>query len=125
MARRPLPLVTLVTTLTLTLTHAHAADGGVDLTGDWAMPEREAVVRFSQADGGWTGVIVATPRAAEKGLTLFRDLREVKAGELEGTLVMPENGSSHGAKVRLEGERLKAKVGAFIFTKTLTLERQK
>jgi uncharacterized protein (DUF2147 family) len=119
MVRRLMLLVLVVAAQT------HAADGGVDLTGDWAMPEREAVVRFTQADGGWNGVIVATPRAGEKGLTLFRELREVRAGELEGTLVMPENGSSHGATVRLEGGRLKAKVGAFLFTKTLTLERRK
>jgi hypothetical protein len=102
---------------------ADPSDGGVALGGSWNLEERKAVVRFVDADGGWDGLIDSSPRGAEVGFLLFRQLRQVSAKELRGTLAMPENGSTHEVVVTVEGEHLKAVVGKWIFSKTLELKR--
>lgn len=108
-----------------TPTWAEDGDGGVDLSGTWKLAERNTVVRFQEADGGWNGVIESSPRSKEVGFSLFRQLRQVGPAELRGTLAMPENGSTHEAVVTVKGSQLRAVVGAWIFSKTLEFERVK
>lgn len=114
-----------VLVLWATPTWAEDRDGGVDLSGAWKLSERNSVVRFQEADGGWQGVIEASPRSKEVGFWLFRQLHQVGPAELRGTLAMPENGSTHEAVVTVKGSQLRAVVGTWIFSKTLELERVK
>lgn len=102
---------------------AAARDGGVELEGRWEFPERNAVVRFERTDAGWRGVIEKSARAGEVGFELFRNLRSDEQGALRGSLTMPEDGSTHDARVTVQGDHLRAVVGAWIFSKTLHFKR--
>lgn len=115
----------LVVGLWVTSAWAEGSDGGIDLSGAWKFAERNATVRFQEADGGWNGVIETSPRSKEVGFSLFRQLHQAGAAELRGTLAMPEDGSTHEAVVTVKGSTLRAVVGKWIFSKTLELERVK
>lgn len=120
---RPFAMTMVVSGLSAASALADGADGG--LAGPWRFPERKAVVEFQRGDAGWNGVITSSPRPKEAGFWLFQQLVEVRAGELKGTLSMPEDGSTHEAVVTVSGDRLRAVVGVWIFSKTLELERVK
>jgi len=116
-------LLTVVVGLQAAVVRAEGPDGGVSLQGTWRLDERKATVRFTEADGGWNGVIDTSPRTAEVGFVLFRALQPTTATELRGTLAMPENGSTHEVVLTLDGRTAKAVAGKWIFSKTLLLER--
>jgi len=84
--------------------------------------EGELRQAWRRADGGWNGVIDASPRSAEVGFVLFRSLKPQTAGQYQGTLAMPENGSTHEVVIVIEGDKAKAVAGKWIFSKTLLLE---
>jgi hypothetical protein len=117
----------LVVALALLAMPAFAADNEAEgrLDGAWRLEERHSVVRFTSTDGGWVGVIEASERPKEVGLVLLRSLRPVRSNKLRGTLVTPENGSTHDAVVTVTADEAKVVIGSFIFTKTLELKRVK
>lgn len=93
------------------------------LPGVWRLDERNAQVRFVARDGAFDGVIESSQRTSEVGFVLFKRVKKGPGKDFEGTLTMPENGSTHAVVLTLEGDRLKAVIGKGLFSKTLLLER--
>lgn len=122
---RRFAMVMMLGTLAAAPSWSSGEDEGVEFAGTWRLDERSSVIRFHQADGGWEGVIEASKRPEEVGRVLMHSLRQVRPAELRGTLVMPENGSTHEVVVTIKGDTAKAVAGAFIFTKTLEFTRVK
>jgi uncharacterized protein (DUF2147 family) len=100
-----------------------SAEEPAGLPGLWRLDERKSQVRFIARGGGFDGVIESSQRSSEVGFVLFRRVKPGAGRELEGTLAMPENGSTHAVVLTVDGDRLRAVVGKGLFSKTLLLER--
>lgn len=98
------------------------------LEGEWQIDERKSVVAFTPTAGGrWRAVTTSSPRSEEVGKPAFQDLVYRPAeGVFTGTLLMPENGSTHDVTVRfVSADVIEAVVKKFFLSKTITLVRVK
>ena len=96
------------------------------LGGRWRDADLQLTVEFSRAtDGVWSGVVVASPRAADIGKRTFEKL--VWRGDQRafvGKLIKPDDGQVVDVSLKVDSaQAMTGSAGFFIFRKALHFSR--
>jgi hypothetical protein len=96
------------------------------LSGQWRDADLQLVSEFKRdADGTWSAVVVAGPRAADVGKRTFEKLVwQEKRGVFSGKLIKPDDGQVVDVTLTLDSaSAMTGSAGFFIFRKTLHFTR--
>jgi len=115
----------ILSTLALLLVFPAIASAESPIEGRWATPEREATIEIFERDGAYFGKLVASKhKKAPIGTLILRELRP-KDGGWEGRIYVVKKDKILPARVERDKARLKIKVSAGWFSKTVTWTRVK